>query len=65
MVLPVRVFTKICMVVPTFLTSETNPDDQCKIGKPKWCTFVQQGNYLAFLDFAFMFLLAIGLAVTV
>ena len=33
MVLPVRVFTKICMVVPTSLTSETNPNDQCTIGK--------------------------------
>ena len=63
MVLPVRVFTKICMV-PTFLTSETNRNELCTIGKPKWCTFVLQGNYLAFfLDFAFIFLLAMGSAV--
>ena len=33
MVLPVRVFTKICMVAPTSLTSETNPIDQHKIGE--------------------------------
>ena len=33
MVLPVRVFTKICMVAPTSLTSETNPIDQHIIGE--------------------------------
>ena len=64
--MPVRVFTKICMAVPTFPTSETNPDDQYITSKPKWCTSEQKGNYLVafFLDFAFMFLFAIGLAGT-